>query len=257
MFSMQDKVAVVTGGTSGIGEAVCRRFAASGAIVVIAGRRDGSELAEELGGLYVRADVAEESQVKALMAAAAGLRGHIDVCVNNAGAMGEGEIVDTTVELMDRMYRVNTLGVFLCMKHAVGYMRAGGAIVNTASIASVIGAPGIAAYAASKTAVLGLTRVAAMEFGPRGIRVNCICPATVKTPMWAAQDNAADEAAVSALTAPLGRCIEPDEAAALIHFLAADDCQMVSGQEIIIDGGARAGFSEAFWSSACQMVPAD
>ena len=256
MFSLEGKVAVVTGGASGIGEAVCKRFAANGATVVVADLQDGSALAADLNALYVRTDVSDEGQVKALMAAAAGLHGRIDVCVNNAGVMGESEIVETTVELMDRMYRVNTLGVFLGMKHAVGHMHAGGAIVNTASIAAVIGVPGIAAYAASKTAVLGLTRVAAMEFGPRGIRVNCICPATVKTPMWAGQDNAADEAAVSALTAPLGRVIEPEEAAALIHFLAADDCPMVSGQEFIIDGGARAGFSEAFWNCAVQMVGA-
>ena len=254
MFSLEGKVAVVTGGASGIGEAVCKRFAAAGATVVVADIADGSAVAAEVGGHYVRTDVSDEVQVKALMDAAADLQGRIDICVNNAGIFAEGDIVDTTVELLERMYRINAIGIFLGMKHAVGHMRSGGAIVNTASIASLVGAPGIVAYTASKTAVLGLTRVAALEFGPLGIRVNCICPATVNTPMLAGQDNAASETAVSILTAPLGRIVQPEEAAALIHFLAADDCPIVSGQAIVIDGGAQAGFSEAFWSAAVTML---
>ncbi len=253
MFSLTGKVALVTGGASGIGKATCRRFAAAGAEVVVADVQDGSAVAAETGGRYVRADVSDESQVKALVQAAAEARGRIDICVNNAGVFAEADIVDTSVELMERMFRVNTLGVFFGMKHAVAHMPPGGAIVNTASIAAVVGAPGIVAYATAKTAVLALTRVAALEFGPKGIRVNCICPASVDTPMLAAQDNAADEAAVSALTAPLGRIIEPEEVAALIHFLAADDCPIISGQAVIIDGGAQAGFSEALWNSAVTM----
>lgn len=245
MFSLEGKVTVVTGGASGIGQAVVERFGAAGAKVVVADISDASAIADAAGGHFVRTDVADESQVKALMDFAADLHGHIDVCVNNAGIVQEAMIVDTTVEMLERAYRVNAIGIFLGMKHAVAHMRSGGVIINTASAASLIGVPGGSAYTASKTAVLGMTRVAALEFGPLGIRVNCVCPTSVNTAMLAAQENREEEIAVSTITSPLGRIIEPAEIAALYHFLAIDDCSMISGQAISVDGGASAGFSGA------------
>ncbi len=245
MFSLEGKVAVVTGAASGIGAAVVERFGKAGAHVVAADIGDGSALAEAVGGIFVRTDVSDEAQVKALMDTAAETYGHIDTCINNAGIFRESPILDTTVEMFEWIYRVNAVGVLLGMKHAVPHMRSGGVIINTASAASLIGMPGIVAYTASKHAVHGMTRVAALEFGPLGIRVNCVCPISVDTAMLAAQDNRNEEIAVSTTTSPLGRIIDPSEIAALYHFLAADDCTMISGTAISVDGASFAGYSQA------------
>jgi len=252
MFSLEGKVAVVTGGASGIGKAVCERFAAAGATVVVSDIADGSAVASSVGGHFVRTDVSDEAQVKLLMDTAADLKGRIDVCVNNAGIVQEALIVDTTVEMLERAYRINAIGIFLGMKHAVRHMGPPGVIINTASAATLVGMPGVSAYTASKTAVLGMTRVAALEFGPMGIRVNCVCPTSVSTAMLAAQENRDEEIAVSTTTSALGRIIEPEEIAALYHFLAADDCGMISGQAISVDGGAFAGFSTALLEVLCR-----
>jgi NAD(P)-dependent dehydrogenase (short-subunit alcohol dehydrogenase family) len=244
MFSLAGKVAVVTGGASGIGEAVADRFEAAGATVVVADLADASA-ATGTRRHYVQTDVSDEAQVKALMDYTAGLEGHIDVCINNAGIFAEATITDTTVELMERLFRVNTLSVFLGMKHAIGHMTRGGVIINTASAAAIIGVPGYFAYTASKTAIVGMTKVAALEFGPLGVRVNCVSPTSVNTPMLAGQANRDEEVALSTTTAPLGRIIEPEDMAAYYHFLASDDCPVITGQSLAVDGGAFAGYSIA------------
>jgi 3alpha(or 20beta)-hydroxysteroid dehydrogenase len=243
MFELTGKVAVVTGAASGIGRAVAERFTAAGATVVLADVADAAPLAAELGGSYVRTDVSREEEVAGLMEAAARLRGGIDVCVNNAGiTVGETPLAETTREELQRAIDVNVLGVLFGLKHAPRYM-SGGAIVNTASLAAVVGFPTYASYGASKAAIVSLTRTAAIELGGSGIRVNCICPSSVDTPMLAAQASGELEASVTAAAAPLGRIVDPAEAAALIHFLAADDCPVISGQAINIDGGVTAGIS--------------
>jgi len=167
--------------------------------------------------------------------------GNIDILINNAGTFTEAPITETTEEDMQKNFSVNTLGVLFGMKHGVKYMKKGGAIVNTASTAGVKGVPNYAAYVASKWAVVGITKVAALEFGPNNIRVNCICPSSVNTPMLASQEGGEIEKKIVSISAPLGRISEPEEVASLIHFLVSDDCPMVSGQAVTIDGGAAAG----------------
>jgi NAD(P)-dependent dehydrogenase (short-subunit alcohol dehydrogenase family) len=244
MFELTGKVAVVTGAASGIGRAVAERFTAAGATVVLADLADATELAASLGGRYVRTDVAREQEVEALMASAAEIRGSIDVCVNNAGiTVDETPLPETTRDELQRAIDVNVAGVLFGLKHAPGHMTTGGAIVNTASLAALVGFPAYGSYAASKAAIVSLTRTAAIELGEAGIRVNCICPSSVDTPMLAAQPAGELEAAATARAAPLATIISPEQAAALIHFLAADDCPVISGQAINIDGGISAGIS--------------
>ena len=243
-FELDGKVAVITGGASGIGRAAAARFARAGALVVVADISDASGFAREIGGRYVRTDVSREEDVAALLRTASGLRGAIDVCVNNAGiTVDEVPLAETRVESLRRAFDVNTVGVFLGLKHAPGYMPSGGVIINTASLAATLSVPGYGAYAASKAAVVSLTQTAALELGPLGIRVNAICPASVDTPMLRGQEHGAEEAAIVRQAAPLGMIAQPEHIAALIHFLAADDCPILSGQSFNVDAGLTAGTS--------------
>jgi NAD(P)-dependent dehydrogenase (short-subunit alcohol dehydrogenase family) len=244
MFSLAGKRAVITGGASGIGAATARRFAAAGARVLLADLADAGDLARELGGGYLRTDVGDEASVAALMAGAAA-DGPLDILVNSAGITGEAALSEVEVTDLDRMLRTNTRGVLLTMKHAAPLLSRGGSIVNVSSLAAYVGFPTYAAYAASKAAVIALTKVAALEYGPLGIRVNCICPTSVDTPMLRAQPSGELEAALARTAAPLGRICTAEDVAALLHFLAAPDCPLISGQDIAIDGGATAGFSVA------------
>lgn len=243
MFELNDKHAVVTGGGSGIGLATATRFRAAGATVAIVDRDNATDQAARIGATAFRADVSDETQLAAAIDAAASMAGRIDVLVNNAGIAVEAPIESVTNDQMLRSFGVNALGVLNGMRAAAAHMPAGGAIVNTASLAGLVGFPEYAAYCAAKSAVVALTRVAALEYGPRGVRVNCICPGSVDTPMLAAQPSGELEALLVATAAPLGRIVRPDEVAALIHFLAADDCPMLSGLAVPIDGGITAGTS--------------
>ena len=244
MFELGGKVAVITGGASGIGRATARRFAQAGALVVVADICDGSAVARELGGSYVPADVSREEDMAELFAAAALARGGIDVCVNSAGiTVDELPIRESSPEALRRAFDVNAVGVFLGLKYAPRYMREGGAIINVASLAATSTLPGYGAYAASKAAVVSLTQTAALELGPLGIRVNAVCPASVDTPMLRRQEHGETEAAIVRRAAPLGLIAQPEHVAALIHFLAADDCPLLTGQAINLDAGLTAGTS--------------
>jgi 3alpha(or 20beta)-hydroxysteroid dehydrogenase len=244
MFDLSDKVAVITGGASGIGRATAERFAAAGATVVLGDVADASALADELGGVYVRTDVSREDDVAALITRAAEIRGSIDVCINNAGiTVAETPLAESAADELRRAVDINTMGVFFGLKHAPAHMPAGGSIINTASLAGVLGFPTYAAYGASKAAIVSLTMTAAIELGPLGIRVNSICPSSVDTPMLAAQETGELEAAIARQAAPLGAIVAPQHVAALMHFLAADDCPLISGQAINVDGGVSAGIS--------------
>ena len=245
MFSLEGKIAVVTGGASGIGLATVKRFAEAGAKVVIADITESSDLAKEIGGLFIKTDVTQEDQVKALMDKTAETYGRIDIVINNAGG-GEGSgpnfIPYLPAEDFEAGYKLNLMGVVFGIKHAADHMTEGGSIVNTSSVAGYQGAPTYAPYVASKAAVIGVTRTAAIELAARNIRVNCVCPGTVDTPM-AYGDEANAELKIATMMMPLGRLCKPEEVAALFHFLVADDCSFISGQAICIDGGMTAGIS--------------
>jgi NAD(P)-dependent dehydrogenase (short-subunit alcohol dehydrogenase family) len=252
MFGLDGKVAVVTGAASGIGRAAAERLAAAGAEVVVLDLTEdaGREVAGGLGGRFVRADVSDFEQVEAAMAAAAGDAGRLDIVVNNAGiALPSQPLTETTREHFDEHIGVNARGVMNGMRAAAPYMRGGGAIVNTASILGVLALPGYASYAASKFAVVGLTKIGAVELGPLGIRVNCICPTSVDTPMLWTFPAGRQEASALSDASTLGRIADPGHVAALIHFLAADDCPVISGQAVLIDAGVTAGMSAAVWDS--------
>jgi 3alpha(or 20beta)-hydroxysteroid dehydrogenase len=246
MFSLRNKVTVITGGTSGIGLAAAERFRRAEADVVIAARGDGRAVAERIGAVFIRTDVTVEDDVRQLMDQTAARFGRIDVCINNAGIFtGAERIENCSAETMIRSFDANTLGAFFGMKYAVPHMRRGSVIINTSSIGGVLGAPEYCAYSAAKWALNGLSRVAALEYGPLGIRVNCVCPASVNTPMLSEAANGQAEALISKTTSALGVLIEPGEVAALMHFLAADDCASLTGQSLLLDAGITAGFSEA------------
>lgn len=240
---LNGRVAVVTGAASGIGAATARSLAKSGAEVVIVDAADGRELAAELGGCFIRADVSDEQQVASLMAAAAEATGRIDYCVNNAGIGTSAALIDTSADDLARNIGVNTGGTLYGIKHAAGFMEAGGAIVNTASLAAVIGLPGLAAYSASKAGVVALTRVAALELGPRGIRVNAVCPSSVDTPMLASQPGGDVEVAVTSGASALGTLLKPENVASVIEFLLTDASAGLTGQAIALDAGVTAGLS--------------
>ncbi len=245
LFSLAGKVAVITGGGSGIGLATARRFVAAGARVTIANRSDSTTLAKEMGATYVRTDVSVESQVEALLKGAADREGGLDIVVNNAGFGQVGpDVTSLTRESLQQHLDPNLFGVLYGMKHGAPLMKNGGSIVNVSSIAGVMGMPTYGAYVASKWAVIGLTKSAALELGPRKIRVNCVCPGTIDTPINQ-QAGAEAELKVVSTIAPLGRIGTPDEAAAVIHFLAADDASYVTGTAIEVDGGWVAGPSIA------------
>jgi 3alpha(or 20beta)-hydroxysteroid dehydrogenase len=247
---LQDKIAVVTGAARGTGAAVAARFAAEGATVVLTDVLDerGREVAEGLGAAarYVRCDVSNEDDWFALLDQLEG----VDVLVNNAGILHLTAIEDTPVETVRRVFEVNELGTFLGIKSVIPTMRerGGGSIVNVSSIDGVFVTPGTAAYAASKFAVRGLTKTAALELGRYGIRVNAVCPAAGNPEMVAgALPPDFDVAAVAARggadrhRAPIGRRGRMEDVADAVLFFASDQSCFVTGADLLVDGGMSAG----------------
>ena len=243
-FSLKDEVAVITGAASGIGLETVKRFHKAGAKIVIGDLADAEALAKEVGGVYVKTDVTDETQVKRLIQTAVDHFGQLDVMVNNAGVFADYKnLSESTDKDFDFCYAINTKGVAWGIKFAEQFMGEGGRIVNTASVAATQGVVQLSSYVASKHAVIGLTKTAALEFASKKIRVNCICPSTVDTPMAHTEDGDYLLEGEKALV-PLGRICRAEEVAALIHFLAARDCDFVNGQAILIDGGMSAGITE-------------
>jgi NAD(P)-dependent dehydrogenase (short-subunit alcohol dehydrogenase family) len=242
-FSLKDNVAVITGGTSGIGLKAAERFIAAGAKVVIAGRKDGTEIAEKIGATFVQCDVSNEESVAALMETAQSTYGNIDIIVNNAGAnFGYDVLMDTDIADFDKNFNINTKGVVFGIKYGVPRMNEGGRIVNVSSAAGLQGVAYLSPYVASKWAVIGITRTAAVELGEKGIRCNAICPTSVNTPM-ANTPEGQPQLRMEKKAVPLGRIAEPEEIASMIHFLASTDCNFITGQAIAVDGGFTAGMS--------------
>ena len=252
----EGKVIVITGGAGGIGRAAAARFASEGARLVLvdlaaAGLKESLAQVERAGGeaITVEADVTRLAEVKRYAAAAVERFGGIDGFFNNAGILGAvSPLVDYPEEAFDRVLAVNVKAVWLGLK-VVGpaiMARGGGAIVNTASTAGLRGSLNLAAYVASKHAVVGLTRVAAREFIARGVRVNAVCPAPIETPMVEGLESGLDpddpalmRARMSALI-PMGRYGRPEEVAARVAFLMSADASYVNGAAYPIDGGALA-----------------
>ncbi|HEY8899021.1 MAG TPA: SDR family oxidoreductase [Chthoniobacterales bacterium] len=231
MFSLPGKVAVVTGSASGIGLAVAERFRAAGAAVVGLDRNSASPC-----------DVSDESQLAAALDAVVAEHGRLDIMVNNAGIQPLGvDFATLTPQLLERTFAVNVNGVALGTKHAARHMTVGGRILNTGSFVGMIGVPQGTAYAASKAAVIHLTRLAAVELASRGITVNCVCPGTVATPaVLDIPDN--PEIPFAESRTPLGRLATPEEIAAAFHFLASDEASYITGAILPVDGGITAGW---------------
>ena len=253
-FDLAGKVAVVTGGTSGIGLEVAKRFRDCGAKVVIAGRRDGTALAEEIGATFCRTDVSSEESVANLMQTAHDAYGPIDAVINCAGVnRGYETLLEQDAANFDFNYSVNTMGVVYGIKHGVPLMdEAGGSIVNVSSVAGLEGVPFLGPYVASKWATVGITKTAALELGGRNIRVNAICPTSVDTPMARAKGGEA-QLAMEHMQVPMARIAQPSEIAALVHFLVADDCSFINGQAIAVDGGFGAGVSIESYNALAEV----
>jgi NAD(P)-dependent dehydrogenase (short-subunit alcohol dehydrogenase family) len=242
--TLTGKVAVVTGGGSGIGRAIAQALHREGARVVV-GDISGEEkvTAEALGdgALAVGVDVTKAAEVAELMQAALDGFGPIDILCQAAGIEGElGPTGECREENFDRVMAVNVKGTFLGMRAALPLMAAngGGAIINMASMASWVVLPGMAPYCASKGAVLQLTRTAAVEYAQTGIRINAICPGPVDTPMLRRTGQAVVDASVAAT--PMGRLARPEEIASLAVFLASDAASYVTGAGLTVDGGYSA-----------------
>ncbi|WP_036170260.1 SDR family NAD(P)-dependent oxidoreductase [Massilia sp. 9096] len=244
-FQLSGKVALVTGAGSGIGRAAALAFARQGARVVLAGRRrvELEEVAAEIaaaGGeaIAVPTDVADEAQVAALVKRAVDAFGRLDVAFNNAGVTAYGPIEQLTLEDFEHVFATNVKGVWLLVKHEIMAMRAlghGGSIVNTSSIASTNGTPGLSIYGASKGALDAMTRSVAVEVGREGIRINNVNPGLTVTPMTSGMPAELLEA-VAAYT-PLQRVGQPADIADVAVWLAGDGARFVTGQSICADGG--------------------
>jgi 2-keto-3-deoxy-L-fuconate dehydrogenase len=239
------RTAVVTGAGSGIGGEIVRILLAEGAFVLGADR-DVSGVPD--GAMRVEADVSSEADVAALVDAAVRERGRLDIMCNNAGIGSTTDVVDCTVEEWDRVFAVNVRGVFLGCKFAARQMldqEGGGVIVNTASVAGLIGLRDRAAYCASKGAVITLTKQVAVQYAARGVRCNCVCPGTVDSP-WVGRllAQAADSAEARRQLVgrqPLGRLGTPTEVAQAVCYLASNTAAFTTGTALVIDGGIAAG----------------
>lgn len=247
------RVAVITGGGSGIGKAAALRLAAEGAKVVI-GDLDpvaGQAVADEVDGLFVQVNVADEAQVENLFDTAKETYGSVDVAFNNAGInpTDDGSILDTGIDAWRKVQEVNLTSMFYCNKYALKHMveQKGGSVINTASFVAVMGAAtSQISYSASKGGVLSMSRELGVQFAKDGIRVNALCPGPVNTPLLRDLFAADPEQAQRRLVhVPSGRFAEPEEIAAAVAFLASDDSTFINATPFMVDGGISGAYVTA------------
>jgi NAD(P)-dependent dehydrogenase (short-subunit alcohol dehydrogenase family) len=248
---LKDRVALITGGTSGIGEDTAKLFAEAGAKVVIAGRRDaeGKAVVDEIrksGGeaMFVKSDVSKTADVQALVQKTVEKYGRIDTAFNNAGIEGNWvPLVDMAEEDWDRVISINLKGVWLCLKYEIQQMlkNGGGTIVNMSSVAGLMGTPDAAHYGASKHGVISLTRTAALECAKQKIRVNAVCPAVIESPMENRLFGAPEVHKFAVGMHPIGRIGKPREISEAVLWLASDKSSFMTGHYITLDGGFLVG----------------
>ncbi len=249
-YRLADKVAVVTGGASGIGRAMCERFAAEGAKVAVVDLNvdEGTALAASIGGMFVRTDVTSPEEVEALYNEVAAAYGGIDICCNNAGISppDDDSILETALDAWQRVQDVNLTSVYLCCKYALPHLlaRGKGSIINTASFVAILGAAtSQISYTASKGGVLSMSRELGVQFARQGVRVNALCPGPVNTPLLQelfAKDP--ERAARRLVHIPMGRFGEASEIAAAAAFLASDDSSFMTANTFLVDGGISGAY---------------
>ncbi len=254
--TLDGKVALVTGGASGIGRATALAFAREGAKLIIADmHEDGGHqtvhMITENGGdaTFVQVDVTQATAVEAMISRTVEVYGRLDCAYNNAGISGAGIggaqralTADYPDERWHQVITINLTGVWLCMKYEIPQMlhQGGGSIVNTASVAGLIGLPSASAYVASKHGVVGLTKTAALEYATSGIRVNCVCPGYIETPMTEPGRNDPARMAHMLTSEPVGRLGKPEEVAETVAWLCSDAASFVTGHTMTVDGGYMA-----------------
>lgn len=247
MSSLNGKVAIITGGSSGIGRATAIAFAREGASVVVASRREDEgletvNLVKEAGsdGFFVKTDVAKQADIGAMVEKTVEFYGRLDYAFNNAGVeQVQTPLLEQTEEDFDRIININVKAVWLCMQHQISQMlkNGGGAIVNMSSAAGLIGVSGAPIYVASKHAVLGLTKSVALEYAKQGIRVNAVCPGVVETDLFERfASNPQFRERIMAMH-PIGRAGKPEEIAGGVVWLCSDQASFVTGQSLTLDGG--------------------
>jgi len=252
---LKDKVTVITGAGGGMGRTAAQMFAAEGARVVVAEYAEGAgretvRLVEEAGGeaTFVRADIASEADAKAMIEHAVATYGRVDVLYNNAGIMPEADhsVIDTSVEAWDQVMAVNVRGTFLGCKYAIPVMleQGSGSVINISSFVALLGCSNPQdAYTASKGAVLALTKSLAVQFGPRGVRSNAICPGPVETPLlmdWLVKDEEAKR--IRLARNPTGRFGKPEEIVFMAMYLASDESRWTNGASLVVDGGITVNY---------------
>ena len=251
MATLGNKVALVTGATSGIGKAAALALGAAGAKVVFSGRRDqkGEETATLIRNagaecLFVRSDVSSESDIKALVQKTIETYGRLDCAFNNAGIDPPSKpLHEQSIEDFDKLMAINVRGLFLCMKYEIQQMlsQGGGVIVNNSSMGGLIAFPGISPYIASKHAVMGLTRSAALDYAKQGIRINAVNPGIIATEMIdRLAEGLGSTADDLASTIPMGRMGQAEEIAQAVVFLCSDAASYITGQPLVVNGGFTA-----------------